>query len=52
MNDISDYLKMPILSGTQFYALQKRYLFPVVNETWISCQVGVLQDFQRATKVV
>lgn len=52
MHDFADYLKMPILSESQFYALQKRYLFPVVNDTWISCQVGVLQGFHGATKVV
>ncbi|KAF3837440.1 hypothetical protein F7725_004904, partial [Dissostichus mawsoni] len=31
MQDISDYLKLPILCKSQFYALQKRYLFPNSN---------------------
>ncbi|KAK1906064.1 putative chemoreceptor glutamine deamidase CheD 1 [Dissostichus eleginoides] len=52
MQDISDYLKLPILCKSQFYALQKRYLFPVINETWISCQIGVLDGLSREPKIV
>ncbi|KAI4803329.1 hypothetical protein KUCAC02_006880 [Chaenocephalus aceratus] len=37
---------------SQFYALQKRYLFPVINETWISCQIGVLDGLSREPNIV
>lgn len=40
--DIADHLNMPILSESRFYALQQKYLFPVVNETWLSMQIALL----------
>ncbi|ESP03281.1 hypothetical protein LOTGIDRAFT_137738 [Lottia gigantea] len=52
LQDISAYLKLPILCQSQFYALQKRYLFPVINETWMSCQLGVVIGLSREDKVV
>ncbi|KAF3842787.1 hypothetical protein F7725_001636, partial [Dissostichus mawsoni] len=42
----------PTLNIMGFYALQKRYLFPVINETWISCQIGVLDGLSREPKIV
>ncbi|XP_064649995.1 uncharacterized protein LOC135501685 [Lineus longissimus] len=52
LQDISDYLKLPILSWSQFFALQKCYLFPVINETWKSCQFGVVNDLSRESNIV
>ncbi|XP_055954360.1 uncharacterized protein LOC130010639 [Patella vulgata] len=52
VRDMADYLKLPVLGKSQFYALQKRYLFPVVNETWISCQIAVLDGLSREPRVV
>jgi len=33
LHDIADHLNMPIVGETQFYNIQRRYLFPVVNES-------------------
>ncbi|XP_064631695.1 uncharacterized protein LOC135489984 [Lineus longissimus] len=50
--DMSSYLKMPILGKSQFYVLQKQYLFPVVNETWITCQTMVLDGLSQESDIV
>ena len=38
----SELLRMPILSESQFYNIQKTYLQPTVNEFWIMHQTAIL----------
>jgi len=50
--DIADHLHMPIVGETQFYNIQKRYLFPVVNETWLSMQTAMFDSLGTVDKIV
>lgn len=52
LKDIADLLKMPILGECQFYSLQKRYLFPVVNEAWVSEQISVLDGLSNEKDII
>ena len=52
LHDIADHLNMPIVGETQFYNIQKQYLFPVVNETWLSMQTAVLDGLSTVDRIV
>ena len=52
LHDIADHLNMPIVGETQFYNIQKRYLFPVVNETWLSIQIAILDGLSTVDRIV
>ncbi|XP_070545993.1 uncharacterized protein [Ptychodera flava] len=50
--DIAHCLHMPIVGETQFYNIQKKYLFPVVNETWLSMQNLIINDLRGRDNVL
>lgn len=50
--DIGSLLNMPILGETQYYSIQKKYLFPIVNETWLSSQNAVLDGLSGEDYIV
>jgi len=52
LHDIADHLNMPIVGETQFCNIQKQYLFPVVNETWLSMQMAVLDGLSTVDRIV
>jgi len=52
LHDIADHVNMPIMSDTQFYNIQKHYLFPVVNETRLSMQIAILDGLSSLDRIV
>jgi len=51
LHDIADHLNMPIVGETQFYNIQKQYLFPV-NETWLSMQIAIFDGLSTVDRIV
>ena len=46
------FLKLPILSASTFYKIQKTYLIPAIDNFWVDHQDAVLAEFIGVNTVI